>query len=182
VERPVPPGVDALFAPTLELAGERDIVILAGGLNLYVSSDDGLTWRNDTSVISKSAYFSRLGLVEDAAGYYVYQDFPARLAYSAYGARSFQLVSLPSDLKEILSVTPLKSALIVRARVMVWSEKTRVPFFTRAKSGGDWQTHYLPKGTCGPVQSDDATGAHLSTLCATETYQSSDGGASWSPR
>jgi hypothetical protein len=89
------------------------------------------------------------------------------------------VVALPQDAKEIGHLTILKSDILLEVKKMAWSAKTLVPFYVRARSGGDWQTHYLPGGTCGPLIVRDNTGKNLRTVCGTAVEATADGGDHW---
>jgi len=180
IERPTPPQVDDLFVPTVHLAGDRTVIILGSDLDLFVSSDDGLTWRNDASARVKRAEFSESGFAEDTAGYYVYETYPARLEYSPLGDPALQPVALPPELKEIHRMTALPSELLIEPQTMVWSNKTPYPFYVRTRSGGAWQTRHMPKGSCRLAGIEDAAGTNLRAVCAKESYRSTDGGLTWS--
>ena len=180
IERPTPPQVDDLFVPTVHLAGDRTVIILGSDLDLFVSSDDGLTWRNDASARVKRAEFSDSGFAEDKAGYYVYETYPARLEYSALGDPALQPVALPPGLKEIHRMVALQSELLIEPQTMVWSNKTPYPFYVRARSGSTWQTRHMPKGSCRLAGIEDASGSNLQAVCAKESYRSADGGLTWS--
>lgn len=181
VERPTPPQVDDLFVPAVHLAGDRTVIILGQDLDLFVSSDDGLTWRNDASAKVTRSEFSESGFAEDGAGYYVYETYPARLEYSRLGDPALQAVALPPGLKEIHRMVALQSELLIEPQMMVWSDKTPYPFYVRARSGGTWQTRHMPKGSCRLANIDDITGANLRAVCFKQSYLSADGGLTWSP-
>ena len=88
-----------------------------------------------------------------------------RVVYSPVGSPNYELVPLPQDVKEIRHLTLLKSDILIEVRKMAWTAKTPIPFYVRARTGGEWRTHYMPNATCGPLIFLDATGQNVRTAC-----------------
>lgn len=174
--RSLPQGVPS--QPDVWLAGDTNIVIGARGFTFFTSADDGMNWSRNDSVADKSDA-TTYNFTQDSAGYFIHYFYPARVVYSPVGTPNFNVVQLPPDTKEIRQLTLTQSGLVLEPMTMVWSAKTRVPFYVRDRDGGEWHSHLLPGGVCQPLQFRDATGKSLRTTCGQVIYESLDGGENW---
>ena len=182
-QRSLPDGVSARSA--IFLAGDKNVVIPANRFTLYTSTDDGATWLSYDGAAYKSGEdtpYAEYDFAKDATGFFVYRSYPARVVYSPVGSPSYELVPLPQDVKEIRHLTLLKSDLLIEVRKMAWTAKTPIPFYVRARAGGEWRTHYMPNATCGPLIFLDATGQNLRAVCGQVVDETTDGGEHWTAR
>jgi hypothetical protein len=182
-QRPVPGGI----TPRNEifLAGNSDVVIPTSQFTVYTSNDDGATWTSYAGAAYKPGEASPYGtydFVKDAVGFFVYRSYPARMVYSPVGSPNCELVTLPKDATEIRRLTILQSDILLEVQTMAWAAKTPIPFYVRARSGGEWKTRYMPGGYCGPLIFPDATGQHLRAVCGQVINETADGGQHWRVR
>jgi hypothetical protein len=182
LQRPLPEGTEqraGLSADELHLAGDRNIVIVERGLDLFVSADDGLTWRHESGGPANPGAYSTTGFGANDSGYYVFQSYPPRVLYSPMGEPNLQPVVLPPPVTELRRITALNAALVLEGFVGAFA-KVPEPFFVRASNAGDWQQRLKPNAqACQAMQFLDQKAERLRTVCGTAVYASTDGGEHW---
>ncbi len=158
-------------------AGAKDIVIVDDRLEVYVSNDNGETWKtNDTFMVKDDV---RPKFMAGERSYYIYSSYPPVLITGVYDRAELAKLELPEKLGNIQHVTEKKSGLFVETHVTAWTKDTPFPFYVKKDAAAPWEARAMPRISCYAIRFLDDTGNNLETLCQKETFQSSDGGRRW---
>jgi len=170
----------ALRDGNLYALGSKDIVIVDDLLEIYVSNDNGETWKSSEGFVVKEPVKRKF--VTGERSYYVYSTYPPVLIAGAYGKTELAKLVLPEKLGNIQTVTEKKAGLFVETHITAWTKNTPFPFYVKKDAASPWETRAMPMISCYGIRFLDDAGNNLETLCLKETFQSSDGGRRWTKK
>lgn len=161
-------------------AGGKDIVIVDDLLEIYVSNDNGETWKSNINFVVKEPIQRKF--VAGERSYYIYTTFPPVLITGSYGRAELTKLELPEKLGNIQDVTEKKAGLFVETHITAWTKDTPFPFYVKKDASAPWETRALPKTSCYRIRFLDDAGNNLEVLCQKDMFQSSDGGRRWTKK
>jgi hypothetical protein len=135
---PIRKATAAHLTPARHHPREGLAIVATSSFEIYTSADDGVSWQRVAGPQEKTHpwYHGEFGFAHDDTTMYVFRRYPARVMSASLQDRHFEVLDLPTDVKEIRDLDVLGSQIILQRRAMAWSDKSPQSFLRAAAVGG----------------------------------------------